>query len=276
MTVLDALSAWPVDHSAAAVIALRDGVPQLVETSGEQDRTFALASVTKPLVAYALALAVQEGALEYDDAVLFPEGATVRHLVAHAAGLDFDSDRVRYGLAERRMYSNQGFEYVAQAIETATEIPWRDYVREAVFEPLGMTSTSIEGSPGAGGISSAADLAAFASELLAPRLLDPTVLAEVTSVQYPGLDGLLPGYGTKKPNDWGLGFEIRDHKSPHWTGTTNSPKTFGHFGQSGTFVWVDPTIGVAAVVLTDRDFGPWAQPVWTEVSDQIVKAYSPS
>jgi len=23
-------------------------------------------------------------------------------------------------------------------------------------------------------------------------------------------------------NDWGLGFEIRDHKSPHWTGTAGS------------------------------------------------------
>lgn len=276
MTALDALSTWPVDHSAAAVLVLKDGSPQIVDTTGEQQRTFALASVTKPLVAYALALAVQEGALEYDDAVPYPEGATVRHLVAHAAGLDFDSERVRYGLAERRMYSNQGFVYVAEALERATEIPWRDYVREAVFEPLGMTSTTIEGAPGAGGVSTAADLSAFAAELLAPKLLDPSLLNEVKTVQFPGLDGLLPGYGTRKPNDWGLGFEIRDHKSPHWTGTSNSPETFGHFGQSGTFLWVDPVIGVATVVLTDRDFGPWAQPLWTEVSDLVVSSYSNS
>ncbi|MGY5318933.1 serine hydrolase domain-containing protein [Neomicrococcus lactis] len=276
MTALDALSTWPVDHRAAAVLVLKDGSPQVAETTGEQQRTFALASVTKPLVAYALALAVQEGALEYDDAVPFPEGATVRHLVAHAAGLDLDSERVRYGLAERRMYSNQGFVYVAEALERATEIPWRDYVREAVFEPLGMTSTTIEGAPGAGGVSTVADLSAFAAELLAPNLLDPSLLNEVKTVQFPGLDGLLPGYGTRKPNDWGLGFEIRDHKSPHWTGTSNSPETFGHFGQSGTFLWVDPVIGVATVVLTDRDFGPWAQPLWTEVSDLVVSSYSNS
>lgn len=275
MTALKNLAAWPVDHAAAAVVTLTPQGPATAETFGDTQATFPLASVTKTLVAYAVALAVQEGALEYDDAVPFPEGATVRHLVAHAAGLDFDSDRVRYGLAERRMYSNQGFVYVAQALEAATEMPWRDYVREAVFEPLGMNATSIEGSPGAGGVSSVSDLAAFASELLAPKLLEAQILNEVRTVQYPGLDGLLPGYGTQKPNDWGLGFEIRDHKSPHWTSTNNSPGTFGHFGQSGTFLWVDPAINVATVVLTDRDFGPWAQPLWTEVSDLIVETYAP-
>ena len=48
---------------------------------------------------------------------------------------------------------------------------------------------------------------------------------------------------------------------------SSSPRTFGHFGQSGTFLWVDPDAGAAAVVLTDRDFGPWAieaWPVWTD------------
>ena len=63
----------------------------------------------------------------------------------------------------------------------------------------------------------------------------------------------------QRPNDWGLGFEIRDGKSPHWTGETNSAATFGHFGQSGTFLWVDPALQVACVALTDRDFGDWAK-----------------
>ncbi len=51
---------------------------------------------------------------------------------------------------------------------------------------------------------------------------------------------MLPGFGVQRPNDWGLGFEIRDAKSPHWTGSANSGRTYGHFGQSGTFIWVDP------------------------------------
>ena len=39
--------------------------------------------------------------------------------------------------------------------------------------------------------------------------------------------------------------ELRDRKSPHWTGSRNSERTFGHFGRSGTFLWVDPEPGIA-------------------------------
>ena len=47
---------------------------------------------------------------------------------------------------------------------------------------------------------------------------------------------MLPGYGRFDPCDWGLGFELKDAKEPHWTGARNSPSTFGHFGRSGSFV----------------------------------------
>ena len=50
----------------------------------------------------------------------------------------------------------------------------------------------------------------------------------------------------------------------------NSPKTFGHFGQAGTFLWVDPDAGVACVALTDRPFGPWAAEVWPEFADAVL------
>jgi CubicO group peptidase (beta-lactamase class C family) len=71
-------------------------------------------------------------------------------------------------------------------------------------------------------------------------------------------------------NDWGLAFELRDHKSPHWTGTLVSPRTFGHFGASGTFIWVDPDAGVACAVLTDREFGDWAKDAWPVFSDAVL------
>ena len=96
---------------------------------------------------------------------------------------------------------------------------------------------------------------------------------EATSVQFPGLSGVLPGFGVQRPNDWGLGFEIRGAKTPHWTGTANSPATYGHFGQSGTFIWVDPVYGVALVVLTDRDFGEWAKPLWPALSDAVLREF---
>ena len=116
-----------------------------------------------------------------------------------------------------------------------------------------------------------ADLARFAAELQVPTLLAPQTLAEATQTAYPGMDGALPGYGMQRPNDWGLGFEeLRAHKSPHWTGSRNSPETFGHFGRSGTFLWVDPKAGAACVALTDRDFDQWAKDAWPVFSDEVL------
>ncbi len=93
---------------------------------------------------------------------------------------------------------------------------------------------------------------------------------------FPGLAGVLPGFGRQNPNDWGFGVEIRDGKSPHWTGRRNSAQTFGHFGQSGTFLWVDPVAGLVLAFLGDRPFGPWATSAWPALSDAVVVAYTPS
>jgi CubicO group peptidase (beta-lactamase class C family) len=255
---------WPVDHVAAAVVGAR-----VLATAGEQDRPFRLASVTKLLTAYATLVAVEEGAVEWDTPA-GPEGSTVRHLAAHASGLSFTDGKVQARPGARRIYSNVGFDVLGETIATGAGIPFAEYLHQAVCEPLGMTATRLDGSPAADGVSTAADLARFAVELQTPTLAH--TLAEATTVAFPGLDGILPGFGRQQPNDWGLGFEIRDGKSPHWTGAGSSPRTFGHFGQSGTFLWVDPDAGVAAVVLTDRDFGPWAIEAWPAWTDGVLAA----
>ncbi|MEV0205232.1 serine hydrolase domain-containing protein [Streptomyces sp. NPDC050788] len=257
---------WPVPAAAAGVVRA-DGT--VLGTHGAVDRRFPLASVTKPLAAYAALVAYEEGAIELDEPA-GPPSATVRHLLAHTSGLAFDEHRVTAPPGERRLYSNAGFEQLGDHIAKATEIPFGEYLRQAVLDPLGMTGTSLEGSPAKDGVSTVADLLRFAAELQAPRLLDPRTVAEAMTVQYPGTKGVLPGYGHQSPNDWGLGFEIRDSKSPHWTGSSSSPRTFGHFGQSGTFLWVDPDAGVACSALTDRDFGPWAVEVWPAFTDAVL------
>jgi CubicO group peptidase (beta-lactamase class C family) len=257
---------WPVDHVAAAVVGA-DG--STLATVGAQDRPFRLASVTKLLTAYATLVAVEEGAVEWGTPA-GPEGSTVRHLAAHASGLSFSDGVEQARPGARRIYSNTGFDVLGVTIAAAAGFPFAEYLHQAVCEPLGMTATRLDGSPAADGVSTAADLARFAAELQAPTLTH--TLAEATSVAFPGLDGILPGYGRQKPNDWGLGFEVRDGKSPHWTGSGSSPRTFGHFGQSGTFLWVDPDAGVAAVVLTDRDFGPWAIEAWPAFTDRVLAA----
>jgi CubicO group peptidase (beta-lactamase class C family) len=257
---------WPVDTVAVAVV---DASGAVVGSHGPQDQPFRLTSVTKLLSAYAVLLAVQEGAVEWHQPA-GPPGATVRHLLAHASGLAFDTQRVSAPPGTKRIYSNTGFVVLADAVASACGIRFADYLSEGVFRPLGMSSSRLAGSAAAGAESTCADLARFAAELQAPALLAPQILAEATRVVYPSLDGMVPGYGMQRPNDWGLGFELRDHKSPHWTGSRNSPETFGHFGQSGTFLWVDPVASAACIALTDRDFGPWARDAWPPFSDAVL------
>lgn len=264
MRALEQIQEWPVRHAAAGVVT-REGR----WSAGEPDRVYRLASVTKPLAAYAVLVAVEEGAIELDQPA-GPPGATVRHLLAHTSGVAFDTTDILARPGAKRIYSSAGFELLADAVTEHTGIPFPEYLRQGVFEPLGMVDSELTGSAGHGASSTLADLLRFAAELLEPRLISAHTLAEATSVQFPGSDGVLPGFGSQRPNDWGLGFEIKDGKSPHWTGSANSAETFGHFGQSGTFLWVDPRPGVACVALSDENFGDWSREVWPPFSDSVI------
>ena len=271
MPALDALDDWPVATAAAAVV----GPSGLLHSHGDVRHVFLLASVTKLLVARAAHIAVEEGVVDLDTAA-GPPGSTIRHLLAHTSGLSMHSDQRLAKPGVRRMYSNYGFTVLAETIQQESGIEFSRYLSEAVLEPLGMPDTRLDDgarAAGFGATSTVADLAAFAADLLWPATVSPQLHAQASTVQFPGLDGVLPGYGVQRPNDWGLGFEIKDAKSPHWTGASNSPGTFGHFGQSGTFVWADPQHQLALVVLTDRDFGDWAVPLWPALSDQVITHY---
>jgi CubicO group peptidase (beta-lactamase class C family) len=271
LPVLRALDDWPVPNAAAAVV----GPSGVLATHGDTDRQFALASVTKPLVARAAQVAIEEGAVELDTAA-GPPGSTVRHLLAHASGLAMLDGQILARPGTRRIYSNYGFAVLADALQEASGIEFGRYLNEAVLEPLGMTATRLDGgapTAGYGATSTVADLAAFAMDLLAPSTVSPEMHAEAISVQFADLDGVLPGYGVQRPNDWGLGFEIRDSTTPHWTGADNSPGSYGHFGQAGTLIWADPRAEVALVVLTDRGFGDWAVPLWPALSDSVLSTY---
>lgn len=262
--IATAVAAWP----AAGAVAVTGAQLTLAQT-GPTGEVRPWASVTKLVTALATLVAVEEGSIELD-APAGPPGATVRHLLAHASGVAPDDDRVLAAPGRRRIYSNRGFELLGAAIEDATGMPWADYVAAAVLTPLGMTGSAVTGSPAAGGRGPLLDLLLLARELLAPRLVSPTTLAAATTVVFPGLDGVLPGYGRQQPNDWGLGFELRDGKHPHWTGTTNSPATFGHYGRSGSFLWVDPEAGVACVCLSGQPWGAWAERAWPPLSDAVL------
>jgi CubicO group peptidase (beta-lactamase class C family) len=266
---LDVVGKWPVPTAAAALVD-RTGV---VMTHGPVDEQFALASLTKPLAALAILVAVEEEAVSLDDPAderLIP-GATLRHLLSHASGYAPDRPMKAAAPGTRRIYSNVGIERAAALVVAATDIEFPGYLTEAVLGPLQMANTALPGSAARDGVSTVTDLARMVHELLAPTgLLAAATLADATAVQFPGLRGVLPGFGAQDPNDWGLGFEIRAHKSPHWTGAKNSPRTFGHFGQSGTMLWIDPDAQLGLVALTDRDFGPWAAQAWPALADAVL------
>jgi CubicO group peptidase (beta-lactamase class C family) len=267
---LDALrqvDAWPAETVAVGV--LRAG--EEVASHGRREHVFGWASVTKPVTALATLVAAEEGILDLDDAA-GPEGSTVRHLLAHASGLPFEGRTPISPPGKRRVYSNSGFEVLGEVVGAAAEMPFTEYLRAAVLGPLELRTAELRGSAGSGMRGSLDDLVRLAAELQRPRLVAPETLAEATSVQFPGLVGVLPDIGRMDPNDWGLGFELRDRKQPHWTGARNSERTFGHFGGAGTFVWVDPEVDLALACLTDLDFGPWALEAWPALSDAVLSS----
>ena len=263
MDALAVSKSWPVENATVAYIENNGEVTSF----GNLEHVYPLASVTKLLTSYAVLIALEEGVFELDT----PAGvASVKHLLSHTAGYDFGSDAVLAPVADRRIYSNTGFEILAHALEEHSSITFSEYLQEAVFQPLGMVNSSLPGTAAAGGTSTVADLTKFAAELLNPTLVSPSLFADATQPVFPGLPGVLPGFGRQADNAWGLGFEIKAGKSPHWTGTQNSPRTFGHFGQSGTFLWCDPQLQAAAVALTDRPFGSWAVEAWPAFSDGVI------
>ena len=249
-----------------AVGVLRGGDELGVQ--GDRARVFRWASVTKLVTALAALVAAEEGTIDLDEAA-GPEGSTVRHLLAHASGLPFEPGGPTGRPGARRVYSNVGFDALAEHVAARAEMPFADYLREAVLRPLGMRSV-LRGSAASQLHGSLDDLVRLARELQRPRLVARETLDEATTVQFPGLAGVLPDFGRFDPNDWGLGFELRDAKVPHWTGSRNSPRTFGHFGGSGTFLWVDPDADLALVCLTDLDFGDWAKEAWPKLSDDVL------
>lgn len=268
MQALRLTDSWPVDNVAVAVVHL-DGS---IDTSGDQGRQFRIASVAKTITTWACLIAVEEGIVALDQPVGQP-GCTLRHLLCHAGGYGFDGREPIARPERTRIYSNTGIEMAAAAVADAAGISFAKYLDEGVLQPLGMSATTLNGSPAHRMWSTAADMTRFVVEVRRPRLISLPSATQARTPQFSELSGTIPGVGRFSPCPWGLGFEVRGAKSPHWTGTTNSPETFGHFGGAGTFMWVDPAVGVACLALTDRAFDEWAGEAlhaWPVFSDAVL------
>ena len=258
------IDSWPVELAAAGAV----DTGGVLATRGPTDAVVRLASVSKIVTALATLVAAEEGVVDLDEPA-GPPGSTVRHLLAHASGLPFEGAVPLAAAGRRRIYSNEGFSVLAEHVAVAAAMPFDVYAHAAVVEPLGI-GLRTTGHPGAGMHACLDDMLALGRELLAPTLVARETLDEATAVQFPGLKGVLPGFGRCDPLDWGLGFDLRDAKAPYWMGTRNSPRAFGHFGGSGTFLWVDPDAGLACAALTTREFDDWAKSAWPRLSDAVL------
>ena len=268
MDALRTIDEWGARTAAAGVTraAAEIGV------HGPCDVVVRWASITKLLSGIAFLVAVEEGTVELDEPA-GPPGSTLRHLLSHASGLAPDEGPPLMPPARRRIYSNYGIELAAALVAERSGMAFVDYFQASVVEPLALTG-ALHGSAAWGYRGPLTDLLKLGRELLAPTLVAPETLDEATSVQFPGLAGVLPGFGRMEPNDWGLTFELRDDKSPHWTAASNAPRTCGHFGAAGTFLWVDPELGVACALLTDKEFGEWAVDEWPRFNGAVVAELS--
>ena len=256
MDALAQAADWPCEHVAVAVAGRVDA------TYGDTERDFDWASVTKLATAVAVLVAAEEGVVDLDEPA-GPRGSSVRHLLEHASGLPIDDGPPIARAGTRRIYSNVGFDVLGRHVAERSGMRFAAYYEHVWGLPLA-------GHPASGARGSLTDLLVVARELVEPQRVARETLDEATTVQFPGLDGVLPGFGRQSPNDWGLGLELRDGKSPHWTGERNSPRAFGHFGRSGTFLWVDPEAGIALACLTDRPFGEWAKEAWPRLADAVL------
>ncbi len=268
MDSLRQIDSWPVPNAAVAVV----GPDGLIAQRGDLAYSGPWASVTKLFTAYAALMAIQDEELGLDQPA-GPKGATIRHLLAHASGLPFEGESAILTPGTRRIYSNTGFDLLGKIIAETTGHDFVDYLEIQVLAPLGIKADLV-GRPSEGLSGDLSGMVAFASELLSPTLLGPTLFAIATTVAFPGLSGVLPGMGRYDPLDWGLGFELRDGKEPHWTGRANSPETFGHFGGTGSFVWVDPNHRLGMCGLSGRQFDDWAMTVWPALADAVVAEHS--
>ena len=239
------------------------------------------------------------------------EAVTVQHLLTHTSGLpdmlpeNIELRRRHAPLADfvaatcetpllfppgtKVSYQSMGILLAAEIAQRITRTPLRDFLRREVFLPLGMRETSLGlggrriaataqcqvenknedwnwntpywrdlGAPWGGVHSTAADVAKFLNSFLRPNglVLKRETAAAMTANHTEGLN-----------ESWGLGWMLQ----PGTFGRTCSPRTFGHYGSTGTVAWADPETGVRCVLLTTKPAAQSRAGLLGPVSDVVAE-----
>lgn len=115
------------------------------------------------------------------------------------------------------------------------------------------------GAPWGGLLTTPADLSRLASLMLAssygPRsLLAPATIAAMTRNQLACFPDLPEAERRCRP--WGLGWRLNWPGHSANFGDLLGPNTFGHWGATGTLLWIDPDKGAIATILTTQPQEP--------------------
>ena len=137
------------------------------------DTVFRIGSITKQFTAAAIMLLVEEGRLDLDDAIqsVLPDypaqgrAITIRRLLNHTAGIKnytalpdfgalmrtdmtlaeligvFKDLPPNFAPGERFAYSNSGYALLGAVIEARSGMPYRTFLEERFFAPLGLEQT---------------------------------------------------------------------------------------------------------------------------------------
>jgi CubicO group peptidase (beta-lactamase class C family) len=321
---LAAIDGWVADGlvpGAAAVVVDAGGVlaeryAGVRERGGDEPvgpaTLFALASLTKPLVAAACMVALEEGLLDLDAAVR--DGFALRHLLSHCSGLPEPGlrwqEQPEYPPGTQRWYSNAGYVQAARLLEDASGMSCAAYLRDAVLAPLGMDAAlgldpadaartakvwqpgrygedelfnserfRRDAPPQSGAFASARAYGRLLSCLLAGgssggvALLAAETVEEMLAPQFGPLPGGVNGVGEWPDLCWGLGFDVRGRREPHWAGNSLRARAASHFGASGTLAWLDPERGLGLVVLANRgSYTGWWRAPWAALGSAVTAA----
>ncbi|MFO0917948.1 MAG: serine hydrolase domain-containing protein [Planctomycetaceae bacterium] len=115
------------------------------------------------------------------------------------------------------------------------------------------------GAPWGGLLTTAGDLARFAQMTLNDgctpdglSLLSPATIAAATTNQLEMLPGIPDEERRCRP--WGLGWRLNWIGSGSSFGDTVAAHAYGHWGATGTLLWIDPTRGVFTIVLSTEPY----------------------
>jgi len=278
----------------------------------QTDSIFLLASISKPIAATAVMQLVEDGLLVLSDPLTryIPEFAqpgklpvTAWHLLTHTSGMEelayWDAlvprgapvsafleaarhSALHFAPGARYEYNTLSFYLLAELVTRLSGLPFEEYLRRRVLDPLGMVDTSFDpGSneravwahgfgpdpqreaatlrhfvslavPGGGLWSTAADLVAFGQAYLNGgrhadyQLLAPATIELMTREHTTGLVDMVEG--RPQPAHYGLGWG----KASLGGRLPGSPRAFEHGGATGTCLWIDPEWDLVFVFLTNQ------------------------